>query len=168
MKIKLLKDIPGYKAGEILEVTSSLNWTPSDTPSAMILSIEWLIANGWAEEVKDEIDMEEMRKKFTVWNHTNFNLAYPQPQITKEEGDFFTAYRIVKHVTDTLNGDWKSSWGEREENVTLSYRHNLNKFVPEVWCRYQYSIIPAMKNLETAEKVISLCEPELKILFNVK
>lgn len=70
MKIKLLKDIPGYVAGTIvhgINGKSCLIYSPAyavdnsgDKFNLIKYPFETLLSEGFAEEVKDEIDIEEI------------------------------------------------------------------------------------------------------------
>jgi hypothetical protein len=51
MKIKLLKDIPGYKTGEIVITDDDELGIDGNYD----YFIPWLLANGWAEEVKEGV-----------------------------------------------------------------------------------------------------------------
>lgn len=235
MKIKLLKDIPGFKAGEILEglPSSVLYFTPiyasdKETTRPFSFPFDSLVESDWAEEVKevtdtgfgsvdrnhtcshpickgeiyaelgnkmlceysnnnhvsslsfkeaseimrkvvetDEIDMEEVRDKFGLtWETNGIGPMLPiLHKVSETEAKFFTAYRIIKHVIDTLNGDWK--FDIENEDYYVPCVHSNGKLTTHNFiCRS--TILPSCKNQETAEKVISLCEPELKILFGVK
>lgn len=160
MKIKLLKNFLDCKVGDKDEDVTRL---------AMECYLNKLIDDGFAEIVKDDIDMEEIRKSFLIEPHHLYdneyiNLPYPN----KDEAEWFTAYRIVKAVTDKLNGDWKPDWeDENTEKYAILYDYDVKSFEISGWCLSKYSIIPNYKDEETAKKVISLCEPELKVLFGI-
>lgn len=155
MKIKLLKDIPAYKKDEILELGPTVQY------GMFFMTNRWvtaksLISDGFAEEVKDEIDMEQFRKN------------YDHSICSKEEQRWFGAYRIVKAVIDTLNGDWNMDWSS-VDNYLIRYNHLDHEFYAAYFSQpTQGFLLPYMKDRKTAEKVIKLCGPELKILFNIK
>lgn len=154
MKIKLLKDIPQYKAGSICEDVKNL---------AFGYYYKQLVEEGFAEEIKDDIDMEKIRKYNSIYFPALGN------SITQIEAEWFTAYRIVKAVMDKLNGDWKPNWeDENTEKYTILYNYDVKSFKTDYNYYRKYLILPSCKDEETAEKVISLCEPELKVLFNIK
>ncbi len=157
MKIKLLKDIPGYSAGTIQEV-------PNTTLSGYGHSykVPTLIERGWAEEIKDDIDIEQIREKKKVYAEFYVGIE------TEEELQFFSAYRIVKAVIEKLNGDWFPFWNNTTQlKYDVGYSNSNNRFELNDCKTYQSNIIPHCKDEETARKVISLCEPELRILFSV-
>ena len=67
MKIRLLKDIPGYKKGEITDLTLKgygnyyALYGKDSLDGAGDYSVNYLIGHGWAEEVKEEVDIENDR-----------------------------------------------------------------------------------------------------------
>lgn len=161
MKIKILKDIPGYKAGEEIHVSDIKDATPEKVfnftkNDGFAYDYCFLIKDGFAEEIKDDIDIEAIRNRF------NKDEIFP---IHSDEINFFNAYRIVKAVIDQLNEDWKPD----EETQTYEIywygsKERMNVF-PSMNTR---SMNPLCKDKETAQRVIELCEPELKVLFGVK
>jgi len=164
MKIKLLKDIPGYKAGETYATAGEFlsyntQWTPyywSD-----------LIRDGWAEEIKDDIDIEEIRNK--VFKSRDVLSSYwNEIGITAQESDFFTAYRIVKAVIEKLNGDWKPEMEKISHNDFICWSKVSESFKMNDCSKDHVSVIPYIKDHVVGNQVISLCEPELKVLFGVK
>lgn len=222
MKIKLLKDIPGYKAGEILEGLPSgvLYFTPvyasdKETTRPFSFPVDSLIESGWAEEVKDEhicpfdefsiyhcsgekfkelgnlsaceygtkciqaleayykpvsdeIDIEEIRETFLQKKYNSLHTKGATMEMSGYEADWFTAYRIVKAVIEKLNGDWKPDWSNIDlDKWTIVYNHEDKHFTVNnnqyFECTFWY-----LKDQDTTKKVISLCEPELKVLFGVK
>ena len=226
MNIRIKKDIPGYKAGEVYETSESeLFYSKSALTPLPRLTLNTMIRDGWAEEVKehicvvddaiactgerfpvlgyaticeyrkqikdsctsyskpetpkDEIDMEEIRRKhdfeitFNKFTGKYYGM-HPETKLpTDDELKFFTAYRIVKYVIDTLNGEWEGDITEvgvveisYNTDCPFPYRKGFN--VHSTTRGVRQCIIPVIKNTETAEKVISLCEPELRVLFSVK
>lgn len=168
MKIKLLKDIPGYKAGEIVDIPDdTVFYAKSIVQGFPNSTIGEALANGWAEEVKDEIDMEEVRNRFrerNIWDSD-----YQPSEKEKQETQFFNAYRIVKHVIDTLNGDWKADWNNSQQTkYIIGYDHAYVATIILTGMVCKRGISLKCKDPKTAEKIISLCEPELKVLFGVK
>lgn len=156
MKIKLLKDIPGYEAG-IYNSEEILGITPN---AHSVYEIIKLIEEGFAEEIKDGIDIEEIRKSRRI------DLDKFYGKITIEELEWFCAYRIVKAVIEKLNGDWKWKIGQ-ESNCFISYTLKWSFYCDNASEGIQHTILPYCRNNEISKKVISLCEPELKILFNI-
>lgn len=125
MKIKLIEDIPGYKAREIL--------------------------SRLAEEMKEEIDMEEVRERYNKIETITYD-----PEVY-----WFTAYRIVKHVIEKLDENTQDTKG---------FELMLNKYGNNIEARdrtrkqYHCGFLPSMSK-PTADKVIELCDKELQILF---
>lgn len=171
MKIKLKKDILGYEANAIVEFKnvedSILMWVPDYASGKRVnhivinYPIEYLLKNGWAEEVTDEIDMEEVRDKFGLtWETNGVGPMLPVlHKVNETEAKFFTAYRIVKHVIDTLNGDSKF-----EDGFEL-FRNSLGEFDKTPNHKLKFTFLPSLKDKVTAEKIIEFCKPELEILF---
>lgn len=170
MKIKLLKDIPGYKAGETFpEVGRFMEVIDSRKPSSDLqltykYDVSDLISEGWAKEVKDEIDMKEVRERYETYCDT-----FVHTQISPKEMEFFHAYRIVKYVIDTLNGDWIPEWNLISDCGLQIEWDAVNKdfFSAYMDRQYRKTFLPMIENDEKASKVIELCGPELKILFNI-
>lgn len=160
MKIKFIKNTQGFAIGDIIKKAGLASVVYS-------VSVDELIKNGFAEEIKDDIDIEEIRKTF------NFKLSTPSEGFwtsgTKEEMEWFIAYRIVKACIEKLNGDWKFELKEDgDSNFFIDYRLGEG-FINDCGASYfQHSIIPYCKNSLVTQKLISLCEPELKVLFNIK
>lgn len=166
MKIKLLKDIPGYKAGEILSANAR-DHIYRNSDKYYEYSVISLMEDGWAEEAKDEIDMEEVRRKIGPFRielsiNDGFDTTWNQ---SKEEWDFFKAFLVIKHVIDTLNGEEKINTYHSYE---LLFNIDKNKIDIVKTMNNKMSLLPFIKDKQTAEKVISLCEPELRILFSVE
>lgn len=170
MKIKLLKDIPGYKAGHIFETSEgslgmhTFGYRNEKQRELCHYHYEYLLEDGWAEEIKDDIDIEEIRKSYKLWSQYPYSMA----ELSKEEQIFLTAYRIVKAVIEKLNGDWKPNWSESNGIIHLFYNHRHNELGWGLTYSIDYSPSFLLKNVEIAQKVISLCESELYILFGVK
>lgn len=174
MKIKITKDIPGYKAGEIIE-TDYLKMTISET-AGREYNVKAFIADGWAEEIKDDIDIEAIRKeikdssKIAVigfdWAEEKESTTESVVVIPMEFEPFITAYRIVKAVIDQLNGDWNPDWNDYNRKTSIRYDDN-NGFSVD-WFYGRVTIIPICKDNKTAQKVIELVTEELKVLFGVK
>lgn len=158
MKIKILKDIPGYKAGEY-ESDGFITGHEDYEYSASLL-----VKNGFAEYIKDDIDIEAIRKSFKpIW--LTHDLI---PNNTIEEINFIEAYRIIKAVTDQLNGDWKPDYSISQPKFYVYRTTEYFEWRISADDGIITSIIPKCKDRETAEKVIELCESELKVLFGVK
>ncbi len=162
MKIKILKDIPGYKAGKIIEVN---NGNLGDHGNFSYIH-KPLIEQGWAEEIKDEIDIEEIRKI------TKVDMSGWYGNMTRDDLVWFNAYRVVKAVIEKLNGDWIPDFkqvGKYEIEYSYNGRDFGNgNFSSELGGFYKYNILPFIKDSYTTEKIIQLCKPELEILFGVK
>lgn len=168
MKIKILKDIPGYKAGDIVTASDDEIGTfiSKNQLSTVIKYYVLDIICGWAEEVKDEIDIEEIRfDRRLLWCQ-----EFEDQKITKNEMDWFTAYRIVKDVIEKLNGYWKpnTNSGREVQHETIQLSLRTNTIMSDTYENYRVNILPMIKDGSTAEKVIELCNPELEILFGVK
>ncbi len=129
---------------------------------------KYLIEQGWAEEIKDDIDIEEIRNYFrsllkSFVSNTPFGVDIA---CSNEQGEFFTAYRIIKAVIEKLNGDWKDSFEELKffpEYSTVSeewFDQDCNPIAK--------GLLPFCKSENVAKQLISLCEPELKVLFGVE
>lgn len=165
MKIKILKDIPGYKAGTIILCDGLIHIDKEN--SSDTYTVYQLIKEGFAEKVKDEIDMEEIRKQ--IYRNT---CSYCEQSMDKEicsDTAWFTAYRIVKAVIEKLNGDWKPNWNSDEFNkYQIGFSYEKGKFQVDTACRLDSCAFLTLKNNETSYKVIEICEPELKILFGIK
>lgn len=177
MKIKILKDIPGYKAGEIIQIENknnklifSADFATADKPAQTnSYSIIYLLAHDFAEEIKDDIDIEAIRKSLRISKSLHINEYGSSHGLNSDELNFFTAYRIVKTVIDQLNGNWKPDWNDEDQNKNLIiFNVETQKFNSDNWFSYNPSILGVCKNKNVSEKIIKLCEPELKILFGVK
>lgn len=173
MKIKILKDIPGYpgyKIGEIIEVPQKGPEVNFFESVIMRLAVYEGNAAVVPEEVKDEIDMKEIREKYDLpitfgeWLENKVPGCIPFDDLR-----FFINYRIVKAVIEKLNGTYKVDWRSFHTNKWgIKFNHTTCTLSPWAEERIQYSPIPHCVSLEITEKVIELCEPELKILFGVK
>lgn len=172
MKIKLLRDIPGFSKGwegnTEMECNSNFEILRQSTVGGDTrYSVSYLINMGWAEEIKeDDIDIEEIRTR---------GLGDGGPdryiKMSNEMYNWHKAYEIVKAVIEKLNGDWKPDWGDfspQEKKVHILYSHDIKQWLSDATRWTNPSIIPYVKTHEIAKKVISLCEPELKVLFRVK
>lgn len=153
MKIKIIKDIPGYKAGEIIILLGDTEDTFGHIPGYEFTR-NFLINKGFAEIVKDNIDIEHIRTNISYYMDKN-----------SDDFEFVKSYRIVKAVIDQLE---KYSRQERMYEIGLKIGSN-GKFAARGLKGKQvtFSILPKGK-LSTIEKVIELCDPELKLLFEVK
>lgn len=168
-KIRILKDIPGYKAGEIFDWGSGLlsyTHSPSGELDRCILySKKELIDLDFAEEVKDEIDMKEIRKQYEP-SRVNWGAGriqtYSVPKMTLEECEWFTAYRIVKAVIEKLNA------GEKDTFEIYYVHKNLFSYHGGGMFQKQTGFLPMMASEDIAQKVIELCRPELEVLFGAK
>lgn len=168
MKIKLLRDIIGLKKGEIANTSTSTSQTVivekemEHTFTRIVIAeynLTYLLNNGYAEEVKDEIDVEWIRKQ------KYFGASF----LSIKELNFFIAYRVVKAVIEKLNDGWEPDWNEPNQIKTyVSYDCSDNKLYDNNWSTVKTSVLPCLKDRESAQKLIKLCTPELKILFNVK
>ncbi len=162
MKIKILKDIPGLDASASREIS-----TEGDriTISNHAYNVQSLLRDGWAEEVKDEVDIEEIRGKY-------FSIDVYAPSIgSPEKGSnrtFYKSYLIVKTVIDELNDGWEPDFKKGDFNYQIDYQHPVQNFGVVGYLFNRANILPVCKSKEVAKKVIELCGPELKILFNVK
>lgn len=162
-KIKLLKDIPGYKKGEILETKDEIY--PTIIFSEIGLGFEYnvsrLISHGWAEEIKDDIDIEEIRNDYLEVKAGGKYIT----NYSDSDAEWFTAYRIVKAVIEKLNGDsielLYAMWN-------IDYHFGSKTFAPLHDPTKILNILPMCGSAKIAAEVISLCEPELKVLFGVK
>lgn len=173
MKIKIIKDIPGYKAGyETDERTMSIH-----SLNGFDYTCEGLITCGFAEEIKDDIDIEAIREKYKLFSvhMNNFDKEKTHsweflPALNEDEMVFINAYRIVKEVIDQFNCDWKPDWEKSisERKYTPSYDYHDKKWYIQSTGFHIENIFPPCKNREDCQKVIELCEPELKVLFGVK
>lgn len=175
MKIKILKDIPG-----IIENTIFI---PDKEGKIHVYGntykVKMLLDSGWAEEIKNEIDIEAIRKslKITLMEDgigTHYDpIAHPERDkpwdIEVNEIEFFTAYRVVKKVIDILNGDWKPDWeGDNYNKYYIRYDWEDKEFTYDSVKYISFNIFPVCKDNSIAQKVIGLCESELKILFDIK
>ena len=52
MKIKILKDIPGFKAGEVIGIDAEKGYTEKKDGHSTWYDVHHLLKEGWAEEVK--------------------------------------------------------------------------------------------------------------------
>lgn len=170
MKIKILKDIPGYKAGDILggisldssAVFSRQYALKKSTPSKTVFinyPISVLLEEGFVEEVK-EIDMEGIKNKILHQEYVGHGQQ------------FLIAYMTVKAVIEKLNDGWEIDWQSIPRDgdcYIFSYDHS-SKEVLARWFNqpFQTSFLPYPKSKEIAEKVIELCGPELETLFGIK
>lgn len=162
MKIIILKDIPGYKAGDTIKSSQECG---SDL-ERFRYDYQLLIDTGWAKEFTHGIDIIEIRKKPLGDDGPAryINMSHPTY-------DWFKAYQIVKTVIDELNEDWKEKWRTEQANclITCEYKSPQDPFFRVVkYANHKMSILPNCKDEATAEKVIELCKPELEVLFGVK
>lgn len=169
-KIKILKDIPCFKAGEIVETSEGslgLNVTGSGLKMRCHYDYQNLIEGGWAEEVKDEFNIDEIRSRLN-------DLYTPDPTPDSvwsvhcdiKEAKFFTAYRIVKAVIDKMNTEVPDK--VRLDNSYIDYHYGTEGFAVCTDGSRKVSLLPGICNTEIGEKVIELCRPELEVLFGVK
>lgn len=161
MKIKITKDIPGISQNAI--------FTPDKEGKIHVYGntykVKMLLDSGWAEELKDDIDIEAIRARYERIGLLTIVCFF---QETVQDRQFYRAYLIVKAVIDQLNGDWKPNWKNVDELKYLIQLLNTGSFSTEFYWENNKTIIPTIKNKETAQKVIELCEPELKVLFGFK
>lgn len=167
MKIRILRDIPGYEAGETVKLSPDIEYGVFFSQNQRHVTVKSLIRDGWAEEVKDDIDIEAIRKSFKPMWKTNYLI----PNTTIEEIKFIEAYRIVKAVIDQLNGEWEPDWNKKtffisldriSSEIKIGTNHDVNYNI-----RNNSSLLPACRDLMSAYEVIRLCEPELRTLFGV-
>lgn len=167
MKIKLIRDIPGYKAGKELEGIEVSNYEVG-SGCRFVYKLKDLISEGWAEEVK-EIDVEVIRSyyKNTEIHGRQIDFQLDFASLTISEQNWFKAFLVVKAVIEQLNGDWKADWKDGDENKYIIYSDRGMKLEIERNQIYIFSLLPYCKNKETAQKVIDLCTPELEMLFGL-
>lgn len=166
MKIRILQDIPGYKAGDIIvssEGSEAVNLTTHGYDNITChYNYDYLLKNGWAEEVKD-IDIKEIRERF-------FSIAVYYPSIgnpeTMEDRKFYMAYLVVKTTINLLNKE--AIVNPYGTYAITSYLYGGKMFFDVVEIQQRHSILPIIESRDVAEEVIKLCEPELKVLFRVK
>ncbi len=155
MKIRINKDIPGYKAGEELKTPENMQIVSLGHTYV----VNKLIKEGWAEEVK-ELDIDEIRRYYggeDSWIISGSSL------------EVYSAFTIVSKVIQTLNGDWKLDWKDyNQAKYAIYYNHEGNEFEIARYSTYQNSILLYCKSQEIAEQVIKLCDKELRLLFNVE
>ncbi len=164
MKIKILKDIPGYKAGHTHDTEK--NGIMGDHSNFTYSSLKVLIEDGWAEEIKDGVDIEAIRNAYIGIDAWAPSIMSPD---NLDNRRFYKAYLVVKKVIDRLNGDWKPIYEiGMEKYFIIGYDHNSKEFQWDNGSINQYTILPPCKNSEVTNKVMELCEPELKVLFGVK
>lgn len=168
MKIKILKDIPSIKTGEVFK--GKVMTIPNNGGHAY--NTEILIAEGYAEEVK-EIDIEEIRDRLelsaprVIFTDAFTNVLFRETN--PKELQWFSSYRVVSEVIKQLNGDWVADWESHLDNKSVIYYDHVIKSLRQTnWERCQQSVIPSCKDHDTSQKVIGLCTPELLTLFNVK
>ncbi len=152
IKIKLLKNIPGYKTGEILSEVNS--FIGSD---AVRYHVNYLIGNGYAEEIQDDIDIEKIRKQPLGDGGSDRYI-----KMTDETFDWYKSFQTIKAVIEKLNGIEK-----RPSSNCEIYRLN-GGFALDDHLEKRIGWLPMCFSKAIGEKVIALCEPELKVLFGVK
>lgn len=170
IKVKLLKDIPGYGKGFIFE--SNVIHVPVHGDGKYSL-IE-LVQEGWAEEIKDDIDIEEIRKDFTpyIFGRTD---SGKYGTFSGEELAWFNSYRMVKAVIEKLNTiDVEKPIPKdavyNDDMWTIRcdrYRETCTFRVSNLPWR-EGSILPRIRNVGDAKELIALVPEELKVLFGVK
>lgn len=177
MKIQIIKELPGQVPGKhIISVGEDLILRyKSSTGHSCEFDVRSLILEGFAEEIKDDIDIEEIREeRGRKENRMKYNWTQVMSQ---KERIWFDAYVTVKAVIEKLNGGWEPNWNIHEsvnefapenENYFIQYSNKRKLFSDTYNYWTKVSLLPECKNSEIAQKVISLCEPELKILFEVK
>lgn len=159
MKIRIIKEIPEAKKGDIFPVNGGFICTENTN-----YRISSLIKEGFAEEIKDDIDIEKIRQEEDV---KYFSLA--GADIKPSESEFLQAFRVVSRVIEELNGDWEADWEDREQDkFDIRYEHSSKEFHWSIWNEEQYSMLPSCKSRDVVEKLVSLVEPELKTLFHIK
>lgn len=178
MKLKIIKEIPGYKGGEIVSIEDHTYFSSNTNKFKYLGSA--LIEDGFAEEIKDNLDIEWIRRstKFPV----DFSWAEIQDcgvmgLMKRDDLIFLECYRFVKEVINQLNGDWKPDWEAVISNrldfikpkwFINGYSYHSKEFILIEYYKQQVSFLPAIKSLEIANEIIKICESELKILFGVK
>lgn len=162
MKIKILKDIPGYSATEVFDwgdgVLSYINSPSNGTLRKITYSKRELVDLGFAEEVKDEIDIGKIRREYgAIYDHESNSL----PALGMAESEFFSAYRIVKAVIEKLNGNLTGNW------EIVKYEKGPT-FTTQFYNGSKHNLLPGIALEKDTYTVLKLCKPELEILFGVK
>lgn len=162
-KIRLTAALGNYPKG------TEFSMDERSSRPVVAFTVTDLLEDGYAEEITDDVDIEAIRKNHVSWSvgggTTEFGF-----QMSEKDIAFVGAYFIVKAVIDQLNGDFKIKWSKdnNEDKYHIYYDWNGSKFVPDdVWLS-QFSILPYCKDKKTAQRVIELCDPELKVLFGVR
>lgn len=152
MKIKILKDIPGYKKDEVLDCSKY-------QPNKYDYKVSYLIEDGYAEEVK-EIDIDEIRQ-YNKWCISDWNNSITfYKDLGEKELEWFSAYRIVSEVIRQLNDQTP----ERDE-VEIYWCVDDGEFKSLCSGGGRSNILPVCNSEKIADEVIRLCEEELKTLF---
>lgn len=152
MKYKLTKNIHKLPIGTVLYTGDKVTLMP-----------EVLVELELAEEIKDDIDIEAIRKEFHYYTGEGIYRKYGSKKI-----EFFNALLMVTKVIDQFNGDWKPDWNNNALKYYIYYYSIDKQFHYSSGYEMNQSIIPYCKDKETAQRVIELCGPELKVLFGVK
>ncbi len=163
IKIKILTNIPGYSAGKIEEIRNGKNGILIGYGHSY--KVERLLESGWAEEIKYEIDVNSIRSKISnkYTDCAGHPLGSMKVFCRDEEAEWFTSYRIVEAVIKELNGDIMDLYAMT--NICFCYITKKLSTIPDG--NFRYNILPQCGSVEIAEKVIELCEPELKVLFGI-
>lgn len=176
MKIKILKDIPGFKAGEELgsEVVIEGKYLVCIPGYAMNGSrekhdiikypIDQLQTWGFIQEIKYDVDIEAIRQKVSI----EVGIFESKTNDYLPESKWFKSYLTVKEVITQLNGDWKPIYEVGMDHYQiLGYNYDEKKLIHDQDYYRLFTLLPPCRDVNVAEKVIELCEPELKVLFKV-
>ena len=161
MRIRILKDIPGYRAGETEDVPRN----GQITKHGHNYVVSRIIKEGFAEEVMETVDIEAIRTKMQLWTKDDYGHVHFIKGINILEVDWFSAYRIVREVITRLNDGWEADCDNYRKKYIIA--HDEDGFRGD-WLYSRASQLPPIKDEETARKVIDLCTPELEILFDIK
>jgi len=162
MKIRIIKEIPGYKKGDVFVMDNM--GMPVQGSKTDSYEIYGLIDDGFAEEIKD-VDIEKIRREEGVVESRNNNTYY----VSEQESIFLQAFRVVSRVIKELNGDWEADWEDNTKTkYFIEYNHASKKFWTNDAYKYQASLLPEISTEDIVDKVIELVEPELKTLFHIK
>ncbi len=163
MKIRILKDIPGYKAGTDIDSPAGCGTHGFHNGGVGFqYDYSYLIKEGFARDVTDEIDIDAIRDGNRV---RNINMQDGLDG-SKSAANFIAAYMTVRQVVDQLN-ELEECGGKFA--VALAKNHGGKLFAGRdiTHKMFHYSIIPFCRNMNLAERLVELCEPELRVLFNV-
>lgn len=165
-KIKILSNIPGFSSGDTPEVEEGTVKAYGHRYRAVKL-----IESGWAEEVREEIDIGAIRSRAKLIQlysgNSEKSIAYRQ--IPEEKMKFFNAYEIVRAFIDQLNGEWKPVYEAGMDSYRiLGYNFDTGSLMHDQDSYRLFTILPPVQDAEKADRVIELCQKELEVLFGVK